>query len=63
MEFDDPLPKHAAATLQQYARFAQQVGWPAVLATSAFAAFVSACFPQHRAFTEQQYARLTQQVG
>jgi hypothetical protein len=63
VELVDPLPQHAAPTLQQYARFAQQVGWPVVLATSPVAAFVSACFPQHRAFTEQQYARLAQQVG
>jgi hypothetical protein len=50
----DPVPQQAATTLQQYARFAQQVGLPVELAMSLVAAFVPACFPQHRAFTEQQ---------
>lgn len=54
MALADPLPQHAAPTLQQYARFAQQFGCPAALTTSLVAAFVPACFPQHGAFTEQQ---------
>ncbi|EKK02396.1 hypothetical protein RBSH_02262 [Rhodopirellula baltica SH28] len=48
------MPQQAAPTLQQYARFAQQVGLPAELAMSLVAAFDSAFLPQHRAFTEQQ---------
>ncbi|EMI20432.1 hypothetical protein RMSM_02640 [Rhodopirellula maiorica SM1] len=54
MALADPLPQQVAPTLQQYARFAQQVGLPAKLAISLVAAVVSAFLPQHRAFTEQQ---------